>query len=102
MTELLQIEGFSVLGAGNGQEALDLLKLENPCVVLLDLMMPVVSGWEFLRHRSSQPQLARIPVIVTSALIDRPEGVDEVLPKPVDIERLVQLVTQFSEASPRQ
>ena len=101
LTEFLQIQGFAVLAAANGQEALELLKVENPCVVLLDLMMPVISGWEFLRHRKAQPELSRIPVIVTSAVIDRAEsahaeGADEVLLKPVDTERLVKLVKRFS------
>jgi CheY-like chemotaxis protein len=101
MAELLQIQGYEVLAAGNGQEALELLKVENPCVVLLDLMMPVISGWEFLRHRKAQPKLAKIPVIVTSAVIDRAasahaEGANEVLLKPVDIEKLLKLVRRFS------
>jgi CheY-like chemotaxis protein len=101
MTELLQIQGFRVVEACNGQEALDLMMAENPSVVLLDLMMPVLNGWEFLRRRKAQPQLARIPVIVTSAVIDRAvgaeaEGADEVLVKPLDIERLVKLVKHFS------
>jgi CheY-like chemotaxis protein len=100
MAELLQLEGFAVLPAGNGQEALNLLKVENPCVVLLDLMMPVISGWEFLRHRKAQQRLAKIPVIAISAVIDRvavarAEGADEVLLKPVNIEKLINLVKRF-------
>jgi CheY-like chemotaxis protein len=105
MTELLQIQGFAVLAAGNGREALELLKVENPSVVLLDLMMPVISGWEFLRYRKAQPELAKIPVIVTSAVIDRAagahaEGADEILLKPVDIEKLLKLVKRFSAKAP--
>jgi CheY-like chemotaxis protein len=101
ITELLQVEGFTVLAAANGREALDLLKVENPSVVLLDLMMPVISGWEFLRHRKKQPELAKIPVIVTSAVIDRAtaadaEGVDEFLVKPINIDKLVTLVKRLS------
>jgi len=98
---ILDIEGFKVLTAGNGQEALELLKTHNPGVVLLDLMMPVLSGWEFLRHRRMQPQLAKIPVILTSAVIDgatgaQAEGADAVLRKPVDIAQLVGLVRRLS------
>jgi two-component system, chemotaxis family, chemotaxis protein CheY len=101
MAELLQLQGFSVLAAGNGHEALEVLKVENPNVVLLDLMMPVVSGWEFLRRRKAHPELARIPVIVTSAVIDRvvgaqAEGADAVLLKPINIEKLLNLVKQLS------
>ncbi len=98
---ILDIEGFAVLTAGNGQEALELLKTASPCLVLLDLMMPVVSGWEFLRYRNMQPELAKIPVILTSALMDgatgaQATGVDAVLQKPVDIARLLGLVRQLS------
>ena len=101
MAELLQIQGFAVLAAGNGHEALELMKVENPRVVLLDLMMPVLSGWEFLRRRKAQPELARIPVIVTSAVIDRAvgaqaDGADAVLRKPIDIEKLMKLVRRLS------
>lgn len=101
MTELLEIEGFTVLAAANGREALDVLKVENPSVVLLDLMMPVISGWEFLRRRKNKPKLAKIPVIVTSAVIDRAaasdaEGVDEFLVKPINIDKLLTLVKRFS------
>jgi CheY-like chemotaxis protein len=101
LTELLQIQGFAVLAAANGREALELLKVENPSVVLLDLMMPVLSGWEFLRWRKAQPEAAKIPVIVTSAVIDRTagaqaEGADAVLLKPLDIGKLMKLVKRFS------
>jgi CheY-like chemotaxis protein len=101
MTELLQIEGFAVIAAANGRDALELMKVENPSLVLLDLVMPVTNGWEFLRYRKAQPSLAKIPVIVTSAVIDRAagaqaEGADEVLLKPVNIEKLMNLVKRYT------
>jgi len=60
----LSTEGYNVLMAANGQEALDVLSREKPAVVLLDLMMPVMDGWEFAR--SLDPG-ARPPIIVLSA-----------------------------------
>lgn len=101
---ILDMEGFAVLTAGNGQEALELLEIHNPSVVLLDLMMPVLSGWEFLRHRKIRPQLAKIPVILTSAVMDiaagaEAEGADAVLRKPVNVASLVGLVRQLSSSA---
>jgi CheY-like chemotaxis protein len=53
--------------APNGREALDLMRDQRPDVVVLDLMMPVLSGWDVLRERQHDPELSRIPVIVVSA-----------------------------------
>src|SRR5215469_13688517 len=101
MAEILQIEGFAVSTAENGQQALEVLRGENPCVVLLDLMMPIMSGWEFLRYRKERQELAKIPVIVISAMMDeaagaRAEGADEFLRKPMDIPTLVNVVKRLS------
>ena len=84
--------------AGNGKEALALMRSENPDVVVLDLMMPVASGWDVLQARMSDPNLSRIPVIIVSANRD-PElstaidkGICAFLPKPFDIGALSALV----------
>ena len=69
LTEALVEEGFPVHAARNGLEALDWLQDNRgrPCVVLLELMMPVMDGRTFLGIRRSDPSLSRIPVIVVSA-----------------------------------
>jgi CheY-like chemotaxis protein len=84
--------------AANGKEALDLMRSETPDVIVLDLMMPILSGWDVLRERSHDPALRRIPVILVSANRD-PEiasavdaGVCAFLPKPFDIGALSALV----------
>jgi len=84
--------------AGNGKEALALMRSESPDVVVLDLMMPVASGWDVLQARMSDPNLSRIPVIIVSANRD-PElstaidkGICAFLPKPFDIGALSALV----------
>ena len=65
--EILEIEGYRVVKAIHGQEALDLLIGGfSPCLILLDLMMPVMDGWEFRRQQKANPALATIPVIVMS------------------------------------
>src|ERR1700730_8122955 len=64
----LEGEGFAVAAVSNGQEALDYLRSgARPSLVLLDLMMPIMNGWEFRAEQRQDPELADIPVIVLSA-----------------------------------
>lgn len=99
----LEIEGYEVLTARDGRQALDLLRAEQvlPAVILLDLMMPVMNGWEFLQARRADARLARIPVIaITSARFpDAPGGVVATLLKPVDVPALLRLVSEHARAS---
>lgn len=65
---ILQRRGFEVQGAGGGKEALELLSRDPlPDLVLLDLMMPDIDGWEVYRRMKADERLARIPVIVVTA-----------------------------------
>ncbi|MCW5851984.1 MAG: response regulator [Anaerolineae bacterium] len=66
--EILEDEGYSVASAANGRVALDKLRRgTRPCVILLDLMMPVMDGWQFRVEQQKDPALAEIPVVVVSA-----------------------------------
>jgi CheY-like chemotaxis protein len=94
----LRRDGYTFFEAPNGREALDLMRDEHPDVVVLDLMMPVLSGWDVLRERQQDPELSRIPVIIVSANRD-PDvavavnaGICAFLPKPFDIGALSALV----------
>ncbi|HYK01080.1 MAG TPA: response regulator [Thermoanaerobaculia bacterium] len=89
---------YSFLEAPNGRDALDLMRSDHPDVVVLDLMMPVLSGWDVLRERADDEELKAIPIIVVSANRD-PEvatavnaGICAFLPKPFDISALSALV----------
>lgn len=64
---VLEIEGMSVTTASNGREALERVRADKPDLILLDLSMPVMSGWEFRAIQRTDPRLARIPVIVVTA-----------------------------------
>lgn len=67
-----ELEGHSVVTAAHGREALDALRRgPRPDVILLDLMMPIMDGWQFRREQRQDPTLAGIPVIVLSAIADR-------------------------------
>jgi DNA-binding response OmpR family regulator len=96
MAQMLTIEGFAAATAANGREALDYLHgTTKPHVILLDLMMPVMDGWEFRRRQQADPELARVPVIVLSALDPvraSPVGAAAFLKKPLDFDRLLELV----------
>lgn len=94
----LRRDGYEFVEAANGRDALDAMRNERPDVVVLDLMMPVLSGWDVLRERSHDAELLKIPVIVVSANRD-PEvatavtsGICAFLPKPFDIGALSALV----------
>jgi len=99
MAQLLTLEGFNAATVSNGREALKYLEGgEAPEVILLDLMMPVMDGWEFRRHQKADPELSRVPVIVLSALDQaRATGLDPAafLKKPLDFDQLLQLVRQY-------
>jgi CheY-like chemotaxis protein len=98
MAQLLAIEGYNTATVANGREALDYLHNgDRPHVILLDLMMPVMDGWEFRRRMQSDPEIADLPVIVLSALDhSRAKDVDAAafLKKPLDFDRLLTLVRQ--------
>ena len=68
MKARLEKEGFSVTQAFNGEEAMDLLKKDQPDMIVLDLIMPRVSGFEFLENISVDPQVSKIPVMILSNL----------------------------------
>jgi CheY-like chemotaxis protein len=94
----LKRDGYVFLEAPNGQDALDVMRSEHPNVVVLDLMMPVLSGWDVLQAREQEPELKQIPVIIVSAnrapelsnAVDK--GICAFLPKPFDIAALSALV----------
>jgi CheY-like chemotaxis protein len=95
LIELLTKDGREIVTAGDGQEAMKrLTKVPRPRVILLDLMMPRMDGWEFLRRRSADPLVANIPTIVLSGS-SLPAGAKHQLSKPVDVDRLQALVDQY-------
>lgn len=99
LAKFLELEGYRVELASNGRQALDRLSDgADACVILLDLMMPVMDGWEFRRHQANDQRLKGIPTIVVSAAgRDRMAQIpaDAYLSKPVDMDELLSRVSQF-------
>ncbi|MCP3139966.1 response regulator [Pyxidicoccus xibeiensis] len=98
LEEFLTMEGFAVETAGNGLSAWERLRrLPRPDAVLLDLMMPVMSGWELMRHVREDAQLRTLPVVVVSGAGNAqalPEGILATVPKPVDLGELRDTLTR--------
>jgi DNA-binding response OmpR family regulator len=96
LQDLLEEEGFDVIPAANGKQAIDFLTLNQPPgadLVILDLMMPMVSGWEVLERMTGDDRLADIPVIVLSAVTaEPPPRAQGFVRKPFTIEKLVATV----------
>ncbi len=99
LCELLEDEGYRAVSASNGQEALIYLNSrEPPCVILLDLMMPVMDGWEFRRRQQNDPRWSNIPVVVITAAGKYGAGqisVERVLPKPLQLEQVLEALAQY-------
>ncbi len=100
---LLQMQGYSAVPAGNGKEALDYLSsAPTPDLIVLDLWMPVMDGWQFRNEQIRNPRLRNIPVIVLTALTYRPDvDANEILPKPVDVNRFLTTVSRYCKPHPR-
>jgi two-component system response regulator TctD len=98
----LRQHGFQVLLAGDGEEGQRALKIHDPNVILLDLAMPKVNGWDFLQHLQETGRLGRVPIIVLSAHLHvDPQavlqmGVAAILPKPFNLPELIDLIEHLS------
>ena len=89
---------YTVITAANGREALELLhRGERPFFVLLDLMMPVMDGWQFLEAIADDSELNSIPLSITTSVPERAPKGRHVIPKPIDLDALFERVRWASE-----
>ncbi len=102
VAECLEIEGYRVAAVANGEDALEWLSREVPDVLLVDLVMPVMSGGELLAHLKADPRLAGIPAVLMTAAIPAPGSfvpkADAMLPKPFDLDALLEVVRRLARA----
>lgn len=100
LTEFLSELGYEAYSANNGQNALSLLpKISKPSLILLDLMMPVMNGWDFANKLSQMSDFNEIPIVVMTAIPCEVEGgnVKRVLRKPLNINQLLSVVESYFE-----
>ena len=108
LSRRLARHGHVVIIAVDGQQALDVVRTERPDVVLMDISLPVLDGWEATRRLRADPAIAQVPVIALTAHAmpgDRQKamdaGCDDYATKPVDLQRLlVQIATALQKNSP--
>jgi len=103
VNQALKLLGYRVVRANSGRQGLTMMKKQKPDLLLLDLMMPDVNGWDVYRAVKTDETLADIPVIVITArlsdydrtvIADLPEA-DGYIVKPFDVEQVVQIVQNF-------
>jgi CheY-like chemotaxis protein len=97
LSDCLEMEGFRVASARNGKEALDYLHRNAPLpkIILLDLYMPVMTGWEFREAQKKDAAIAKIPVVVVTAFgsgITKQIDADVIMHKPLDLDRLLSVI----------
>ncbi len=96
LAEVLLDEGYRVRTAENGKEALDMIAGGFvPCIMLLDLMMPVMTGWEVVQHLEHDAGLHHVPYCVISAIASAAPPTSEcVLNKPINLDELLSVVAK--------
>jgi two-component system, cell cycle response regulator DivK len=102
LAERLKLRGYAVEVAGDGQQGIDLALATKPDIILMDMRLPVLNGWDATRKLKAQPETHHIPVIALTAhslVGDREDslaaGCDEYEPKPVNFDRLVRKIEQL-------
>jgi len=92
---ILQKKGYTVIEAESGEKGLALAFEQNPDLIILDMMMPEVDGWEVMERLKENSKTENIPIIIFSALDDLESiEADGFIPKPVDVNRLIQTVSE--------
>ena len=101
VADILESADYRVRTASNGAEALDQIRVESPAAVLLDLMMPIMDGWEFLERCRRRQACAELPVAIMSAAHDAAWaasklGVQGYLTKPFELDAVLAVVDRLA------
>ncbi|HEV7663520.1 MAG TPA: response regulator [Chloroflexota bacterium] len=101
VVDILEMSNYSVSTATNGAEALEQMRRDAPHAVMLDLMMPVMSGWDFLRACQRDPACQGVPIVVMSAARDAASVADELgahafLSKPFELDNMLSVMGQLA------
>jgi CheY-like chemotaxis protein len=100
LSEALRLEGYTVRTARDGIEALESIAEERPALIISDLMMPAMTGFELLGALKSHPDTATIPTLIITAARQRPQdGLEApILPKPLDFDALLRAIGSMAGA----
>ena len=105
LRQLLELEGHKVYTAANGAEGLQRLRvMPPPCSIILDILMPVMSGWQFLDARQQDEALSSIPVAIVSGIAQKPASIPRAtvfIRKPIDFDVLLGFVNEQHQARAR-
>ncbi len=100
VTDALELEGYSVVSAMHGAEALERLRERRPVLIIVDLMMPVMDGHTFITAKNRDPTIAQIPILVATA---EPrvnvEGVTVFMRKPFDLDSFLASVARCASVA---
>ena len=104
---VLESVGYEVLTATSGEDGIDICGAEMPALVLLDIMMPGIDGWETLSRLKSSPETSEIPIIIFTARehsrgkqLAREMGAADYFPKPFEPDELINIVEEYAAAAP--
>ncbi|MDQ4026321.1 MAG: response regulator [Actinomycetota bacterium] len=101
----MELEGYETLEAANGAEVLESVKRDNPDIILLDIMMPVMDGWEVLTELAANPEYSQKVILVSAKASDDAQlqgwelGADEYITKPFDLDSLLERVREVAARS---
>ena len=101
LSDVIESEGHTARKASNGLEALERMKERKPQLVLLDLMMPIMDGWEFMEALRANPQWDGVPIVIITAIYDvkrtqEETGARAVITKPFDIDQITEIVRLYA------
>jgi len=96
LVELLRDEGYEAVAAGNGLEGLAMARTHHPDLILLDLLMPIMNGWQFRAAQALEPALAHVPTVVISDH-DHDLRVAASLKKPASIGEVLEVVHRYAD-----
>ncbi len=98
----MELEGYETLEASNGAEVLECVERDNPDIILLDIMMPVMDGWEVMTALASNPEYEQKVILVSAKASDDAQlqgwelGADEYITKPFDLDSLLERVREVA------
>jgi CheY-like chemotaxis protein len=97
LAQILEYEGYAVATAHDGREALEYLGGHpTPDLIVLDLMMPIMNGWELRAELAKVPAFAKVPIVVMTALAQSAKiEADAILAKPIDLKRLLLVMDRL-------